>query len=289
MITALPVSSAYLLGTNLQTNKISTLHRPEIPLKKEMNGSTDSVRSFSLSCRGRFKEYFLENTVICLLSTALNLGSCPFIILMNVFAIVAIKTRRRLQSTYNILLACLAVTDLAVDVVSQPLFIAQEVYFMSGASLVDYCYLFRLIVFVLLVPNIESLLILTILSTERYVAMEYSLRYNSIVTTPKLIGAIVCGWLISIIPLITSLIPGIRFAGLSALLAYITVIPPCLIIVFCHTKVYFISRRHMKQIKIEQLPSTTKAKFLNERKAWKTTSIIIGFLFLPFCHPFCTG
>ena len=245
-----------------------------------MNSSTDSVRNFSINCRGRFKEYFLENTVISLLSTALNLGSCPVIILMNVLVIVAIKTRRRLQSTYNILLACLAVTDLAVGVVSQPLFIAQEIYFLSGASLVDYCYLFRLIVYVLLVPNIESLLILAILSTERYVAMKYSLRYNSIVTTPKLIGVVVCGWVISAIPLITSLIPGIRFAGLSALLAYITVIPPFLVIVFCHTKVYFISRRHMNQIKTEQLPSTTKAKFLKERKALKTTSKIIGFLFL---------
>ena len=245
-----------------------------------MNSSTDSVRNFSINCRGRFKEYFLENTVISLLSTALNLGSCPVIILMNVLVIVAIKTRRRLQSTCNILLACLAVTDLAVGVVSQPLFIAQEIYFLSGASLVDYCYLFRLIVYVLLVPNIESLLILAILSTERYVAMKYSLRYNSIVTTPKLIRVVVCGWVISAIPLITSLIPGIRFAGLSALLAYITVIPPFLVIVFCHTKVYFISRRHMNQIKTEQLPSTTKAKFLKERKALKTTSIIIGFLFL---------
>ena len=139
-----------------------------------MNSSTHSVRNFSINCRGRFKEYFLENIVISLLSTALNLGSCPVIILMNVLVIVAIKTRRRLQSTYNILLACLAVTDLAVGVVSQRLFIAQELYFLSGPSLVDYCYLFRLIVYVLLVPNIESLLILAILSTERYVCLLYT-------------------------------------------------------------------------------------------------------------------
>ena len=100
-----------------------------------MNSSTDSVRNFSISCRARFKEYFLENTVISLLSTALNLGSCPVIILMNVLVIVAIKTRRRLQSTYNILLACLAGTDLAVGVVSQPLFIAQEIYFRCAWEL----------------------------------------------------------------------------------------------------------------------------------------------------------
>ena len=36
----------------------------------------------------------------------------------------------------------------------------------------------------------------------------------------------------------------------------------------------------MKQITTQQLPSITKAKFLEERKALKTTSIIFAILFL---------
>ena len=246
-----------------------------------MNASTDSVRNHSINCRGRFKEYFLENTVISLFSIALNLGSRPVIIMMNVLVIVAIKTRRRLQSEYNILLACLAGTDLAVGLVSQPLFIAQEILFLSGASLVDYCDFYRKTVFVFLVPCIESLLILAILSTERYIAMKYSLRYASIVTTPRLIGAVVCSWLISTSSLIFWLIPATR-SVLSGLLVYATIFPATLIIVSCHTKVYFVSRRHMNQIKTQRLPSETKAKFLMERKALKTTSIIIAFLFLSY-------
>ena len=246
-----------------------------------MNVSADSARNHSINCRGRFQEYFLQNTVISLFSIALNLGSCPVIIMMNVLVIVAIKTRRRLQSEYNILLACLAGTDLAVGLVSQPLFIAQEILFLSGASLVDYCNFYRKIVFVFLVPCIESLLILAILSTERYIAMKYSLRYASIVTTPRLIGAVVCSWLISTSSLIFWLIPATR-SRLSGLLVYATVFPATLIIVSCHTKVYFVSRRHMNQIKTQRLPSETKAKFLKERKALKTTSIIIAFLFLSF-------
>jgi len=182
-----------------------------------MNVSADSARNHSINCRGRFKEYFLQNTVISLFSIALNLGSCPVIIMMNVLVIIAIKTRHRLQSEYNILLACLAGTDLAVGLVSQPLFIAQEILFLSGASLVDYCNFYRKTVFVFLVPCIKSLLILAILSTERYIAMKYSLRYNSIVTTPKLIGAVVCSWLISTSSLIFWLILGTR-SRLSGLL-----------------------------------------------------------------------
>ena len=88
---------------------------------------SNSALTLSISCRGVEEKYVLVNTLAGLFSIALNLGSCPVIILMNVLVIVAIKTRRRLQSTYNILLACLAATDLAVGVVSQPLFIAQEI------------------------------------------------------------------------------------------------------------------------------------------------------------------
>ena len=195
----------------LETETYRRFRDVRSPWKTEMNASTDSVRNHSINCRGRFKEYFLENTVISLFSIALNLGSCPVIIMMNVLVIVAIKTRRRLQSEYNILLACLAGTDLAVGLVSQPLFIAQEILFLSGASLVDYYDFFRKTVFVFLVPCIESLLILAILSTERYIAMKYSLRYASIVTTPRLIGAVVCSWLVSTSSLIFWLIPATRF------------------------------------------------------------------------------
>ena len=246
-----------------------------------MNVSSDFALNESIICRRRDEEYILVNTVTSLFSIALNLGSCPFIILMNVLVIVAVKTRRRLQSTYNILLACLAVTDLAVGVVSQPLFIAQEIYFLSGPSQVDYCFFYKKIVFIYLVPCIESLLILALLSTERYVAMKFSLRYASIVTTPRLIGAVVCSWLISAIPLISYLTQLTR-STLSGLPVYVTVIPAILVIVFCHTTVYFVSRRHMNQIKTQHLSSETKAKFQEERKAFKTTSVILAFLFLSY-------
>ena len=97
------------------------------------------------------------------------------------------------------MLVCLAGTDLGVGLVSQSLFIAQEILFLSGASLVDYRNFYRKTVFDFLVPCIESLLILPILSTERYIAMKYSLRYASIVTTSRLIGTVVCCWLIFLV------------------------------------------------------------------------------------------
>lgn len=55
-----------------------------------------------------------------------------------------------------------------------------------------------------------------------------------------------------------------------------------LIIVYSHTAVYFIVRCHGKQIRTEQISGEEVPKFLDEAKAWKTTSIIIGFVFLSY-------
>ena len=181
---------------------------------------------------------------------------------------------------YNILLACVAGTDLVVAMVSQPIFITQEIYLLSGATLVDYCSLYSKTIYVFLVPCIASLLHLALLSIERYIAMKYSLRYISIVTTPRFTRAVVCIWVISFVPFVLRLIPAT--IAFSKVLYYVSVFSSIGVIVFCHTSVYFVSRRHKIQIKTEQIANEAKVKFLQERKALKTTSIIFAFLFLSF-------
>ena len=84
-------------------------------------------------------------------------------------------------------------------------------------------------------------------------------------TTSRLIGAVICSWLIQ------------PFHDYFSTQLLFQPIYHCFL-----SKVYFVSRRHMNQIKTQRLPSITKAKFLGERKALKTTSIIVGFLFLSY-------
>ena len=52
-----------------------------------------------------------------------NSISCPFTVLLNVLVILAVKSRPRLQSKPNILLACLAATDAMNGLAAQPFFI----------------------------------------------------------------------------------------------------------------------------------------------------------------------
>ena len=60
--------------------------------------------------------------------------TCPFVILLNILVMVAVKTKRQLRTKSNIALACLATTDLVVGLVVQPLHIASSALLFEGKT-----------------------------------------------------------------------------------------------------------------------------------------------------------
>ena len=116
---------------------------------------------------------------------------------------------------------------------------------------------------------------------ERYLAMKYSLRYETIVTRFRLTVAIACCWLITKVYFVTRLriIPGVKVITATRF-GILTL----LVIIFCHVSVYFVCRRHMIQIRSKQVSSEATTKFLEERKVWKTTTIIIDGVILSYLN-----
>ena len=78
-----------------------------------------------------------------ILALSVNTITCPFIILLNVLVIVAVKKKPTLQSRSNILLACLAGTDALTGLVIQPLFVAWSSHRILRGAIAS-CFLFRL-------------------------------------------------------------------------------------------------------------------------------------------------
>lgn len=227
------------------------------------------------------EDYLLETSIFFLMAITLNIASCPFTILMNVLVIVAVKTRRQLQTNYNVLLACLAVTDLLVGVFVQPIFAVALITVLKG-SLTYYCQFFVTFSKLLFIPFAASLFHLALLSAERYAAMKFPFRYPDFVTTFRIKIAVSFSWLACIVN-------ALPYTGVIA-----TVVGPIYFtfrvlsvatIVYFHISVYIVTRRHEKQIQAEQVSPEALAKFLEEKRALKTTTIIIGvFLlcYLPF-------
>lgn len=220
--------------------------------------------------------YPIEEYVFSVFAIFINL-SCPPIVLLNALVIAAVTTKRRLQTNHNMLLASLAGTDLTVGIAAQPAFIAQEIHFLTGGPPYMTCIntANRIAYVTTICLCLGSCLHLALISVERFVAMKYPFRYESVVTKSRLTVAVAGSWLIIMVysVLLAKIVPGVKvIPGQTQILAIV-----CLLTIsYCHVSVYFVCRRHEVKIKSEQVSQEAKAKFLAERKAWKTTSFIIG-------------
>lgn len=91
-------------------------------------------------------------------------------------------TKRKLQTMYNILLASLAGTDFLVGIAAQPLFISRIIFSLAGGSFSVYRILFKITqITTAALICLASLFHLVLISIERFVAMKYSLQYETMV------------------------------------------------------------------------------------------------------------
>lgn len=249
------------------------------------NISANSTALSPVECmychRFQDEEYFMENFLSTLASIILNILSCPLIIVLNLLVIMAIKRRPRLQKKSNILLAFLAGTDLFVGIAPLPISIAADIFIIAGGSANTYCEIYQKVILLLrYLCVLASLFHLVLISIERYIAIKFALRYEEIVTKQRLTMAVSFSWFLA------GLLALWRTLGTSTSLVraapIVLVISSILVIAWSHTAVYLNTRRHEKQIRTEQISREVTAKFLDEKKAWKTTICILGFVFLSF-------
>ena len=232
------------------------------------NYSTDSL--IPVCFRLTPDEYATVDYVFSVLSIIINLLTCPLVILLNTLFITAMGKKRSLQTTHNMLLASMTGTDLAIEIGSQPIFVAQEIFLVAGGSLPVYCQLLVIQRATTSSLCLLSLLHLALIAVERLVAIKYSLRHDMIVTKFRRTVAVACCWIIMIVYWATWLLYRLIIPRLMFVIASF------LVMVYCHVSIYFTCRRHVIQIKSAQVSSDANTKFLEERKAWKTTTIIIA-------------
>ena len=227
------------------------------------------------------QEYQVEKIALAMTAIILSILSFPATILMNVLVITAIKARPRLQSKYNILLACLAGTDLLVGVALQPVFIVAQIYVIQGLSLTEYCLYHKESHLIFYIPILASLYHLTLISIERFVAIKHTFRYMTIFTELRLKVAVVSSWVIACCPAILQSLSE-EFEIVIRVTGFLFAFFNLSLIIFCHLSVYFVTRRHEKQIKSEQVSPQAAADFAKEKKSLKTTRIIVMALLVCF-------
>ena len=209
------------------------------------------------------------------ITTALNIFTFPFAILLNSLVIVAVKKKRHLRTKSNISLACLATTDFAVGLIVQPLAITSFSLFFIGSSTQtmtsSFVWVFSTVG---QTCTAASLLHLLLMSGERYLAIKHPFAYeNGLVTEARIIIASNTAWICAAIAY------GIR-ASIFREISVVIILAVISTVVYCHAVIYKEVRRNTQQIIANQVSFAVKEKLLKNKKAFNTTVVIVLTLFL---------
>ena len=226
------------------------------------------------------KEYLSTTVYINLVLTSAINGLCfPFTFLFNMLVIFCIISRTQLRRRRsNELLGLLSVTDLAVGMIVQPLFLGSEICRITGRCKI--CDIDTVSIHLVYICCAASFGHLTLIGLERYIAIKYSLRYKQLVTTNRLIAGSAFIWAGSI------LIPCVALFGVHGLTIRVVsgfiMSSFFLLILYCYLTIYRESRRHRRCI----MSQTTQKELVTHRRvefrATKTTALIFGGVLLSY-------
>ena len=201
----------------------------------------------------------------------INTIACPFTVVLNVLVIKAVKTTPRLRTNSNILLSCLAVTDVLTGLFTQPFFILWQIFLLLGLSeseTFENCFILSVIVL-----QIASYLHLMLVTFERLIAIKFTMKYSNIITDNNIKIAVLVVWIISFI---NGVLRGMEMVKVARSFAGLLTLSCILFLAFGYCIMYRETRRHQEKIKNEQLPQEEKERFAKENKALKTTLFVVG-------------
>ena len=215
--------------------------------------------------------------VVLVMLTVLNIVTCPFTIVLNSLVMIAVKTKARLKTNSNTALGCLAVTDVLMGAIGQPIFVAGTILILQGDTSNEHCTLQRLSRIVIRALSGASIRHLVLISVERFIAIKHSFAYTTMVTKPRILGSSALAWVTVVLSNMVLLITDSNiFLTINNIILFILIA----IIVFCQVAVYRETRRHEKQIAAQQVSEEARQKFLKEKKALKLTTTLLFIIIL---------
>ena len=219
--------------------------------------------------------FFFQGFLI--LYIIINIITVPVIAVLNALVMIAVKTKSRLRAQKsNIVFVMLALTDLLVGILAQPIFTDRMISILLQESNGQSC-LTEILSFA--ISNClftSSLLHLALASGERYVAIKYPYQHITIVTESRLLVASLLTWLLAVMVHVALAVDTFLFYRINNIVIGLSFA----VIIFCHFSVYIETRRHAKQVAAQQVTQEARKQFEKDKKAFKLTSTIIGVLLL---------
>ena len=228
----------------------------------------------------RTEDVFIIDIFAVILNFLFSLITC----VGNFLIVFAIGKTRDLHSPSFVLLGCLAVSDLLVGLICQPLLAAFKIAELKS-NYTARCTLEMLLHTTGWMTSGASALTLATVCVDRVLSLILHLRYKALVTVPRIFKAFSAVWIVSI----TVVVVRFRMGSGWSFVAIVAFLLPFLVIAVCTLKIFQVVRRHQRQINdqseaLSYLQSNT-VNVLKCRKSTVTVLYIYG-LFVIFYLPY---
>ena len=228
-----------------------------------------------LSSYSEIKDFYWAFVVNCVMNSFLSYTS----IMLNIVTIHAIRKTSLLPKTLKTLLLSLAVSDVGVGLLVQPLYISFLVKVIQQSNTGCNNKAFTFIVIMLLF-SIASFLGVVAISVDRFLAIHLHLRYQELVTHKRVVAVVISIWLLSaFVSLMVRLwVPSYIRSLFLSIGAGIFLLLTTLV----YIKIYLTVRRHRNQIQALQVQNPNFASLI--KSAVSTFWVYLVFLvcYLPF-------
>ena len=239
-------------------------------ITKEMNPFTQDETQHSF------------RAAILIVNIIMNSIACPFTIGLNVLVILGIRRRPSLQSKANIMLACLATTDVLTGLNTIPANIIWNTSLLVGTE-DSYAEFLKFQRFFVPWLSLSSCLHLMAVVWERLFAIKFSYRYPHVLTKRNIKLAILFCWIYSGLCRTGMHLIGTKSTVYIILGSHVPI--GCVIFVSSsYAVLYCETRRHQRMIKAQYLSQEDVEKFFKDNKALKTTVLVVaavGLCYLP--------
>ena len=203
----------------------------------------------------------------CVVPACLSVTAVAF----NAVAILALRRTLALPKNFKLLLLSMAVSDVGVGLLVQPLYVAAIVSSLNHHIITSY----------FMVTNFlcaASLFGVIALATDRFLAIHLHLRYHEFVTYNRVVFVVILIWMSSaIIGLLFLWDPSVSFTFVPI----ITIVGLVIIIIF-YLKIYLAVKYHTEQITAMQASDGGDEEIQRNAKKQKKVAVTIFCIYLMF-------
>ena len=200
--------------------------------------------------------------------------------MLNIVAIYAIRKTLSLPKNLKTLLLSLAVSDLGVGLLAQPMHVA---YSMDSEQNNATSETYNVIYIAFLIPSnlffFASLFGVTALCAERFLAIYLHLRYQELVTCKRLAAVVVSIWVISAVISLTRIFNPKYI--IHVYVSFVIIEAACIITATSlGLKLYLTVRRHINQIQVPQVAQNDQGESVQRKRKSAMASLYVYLVFI---------